>query len=904
MKKLIEVAIPLDAVNEASAREKSIRHGHPSTLHLWWARRPLATARAVLFASIVDDPAEHPELFPTDEAQAAERKRLFKLIEELVRWESSDNTQVLAQARDELKRYGGDLPAVFDPFAGGGSIPLEAQRLGLKAYAADLNPVAVMINKAMIELPAKFANCPPVNPNAPKKLLDGWHGAEGLAEDIKFYGKLLKQLAHDKLAELYPKADGLTVIAWLWARTVTCSNPACNRRMPLVHSFKLSTKQNVYARPVVEGDAIRFEVCNDAAAVPDGTVNRNGARCLHCGTNVALAHVRAEAKAGNMSAQLMAVVAEGLNGRVYLAPDPTHEHAANVPKPEDYPEQAMNQECPDLVSGRGYGFNYWHQLFTNRQLTALTTFSKLIDDVHSRIQADGAAKDYADALAVYLAFLIDKLTDFHSSICSWQSIRETLVHVFTRQAIPMTWDFAETNPFSNSSGSFDNMLDWIYKSVRELPAQRIGEAFRHSALRSFPLKEPAMISTDPPYYDNIGYADLSEFFYVWLRRPLRRIYPVLFGRVGFDKDEELIASPYRHGKDKRAAKDFFEAGMFDALKNIYEAARDDYPMTIYYAFKQQESDAASTAWETMLTALIRAGFQITTTLPMRTERPGRTLAIGTNALASSIVLACRKRPAANKFLGKREFLGLLKKELRGALDKLTSATIAPVDMAQASIGPGISVYSRWERIADMNDNELTVREALQMINAELAEYFGTQTGRLDAASQFCVDVFTQSAFNELSFGVADVLARAKNISVGGLETMGAVITERGQLRLRDRDEFLALDDKKQLNGDWLKRLVEGECAWLWTQSAVEVFKRLGIAGAAELLTHYEGNLEALKSLAYRLYNICERKRWAREGMVYNELVMEWQKILKSRDEFMQSKPPKPVQGELFDKEGK
>lgn len=465
-KKLIGVALPLDVINKASAREKSIRHGHPSTLHLWWARRPLATARAVLFASLVDDPSEHEDKFPTPEAQQAERERLFEIIGELVEWENSGKEGIFAKALAEIKKsVGEDLPAVFDPFAGGGTIPLEAQRLGLKAYASDLNPVAVMINKAMIELPAKFKNQPPVNPTADKKLIGGYRGAEGLAEDILYYGKLLKKKAFEKIGALYPKADGKTVIAWLWARTVTCSNPACGCRMPLVHSFKLSTKQNVFVNPIVDGDKIRFEIRQGKDA-PDGTVNRNGARCLHCGVNVPLEHVRAEGKAGRLSAQLMAIVAEGEHGRVYLAPDPEHEHIADVPKPDDYPSGDLPNNPRDFKTPN-YGMKTFSDLFTNRQLTALMTFSDLISEVQDQVQADGGSKDYADALTVYLAFLIDKIADRGSSICSWQDIGEKIRNVFARQAIPMVWDYAETNPFSNSSGCFDNMLEWIIKVIIE-----------------------------------------------------------------------------------------------------------------------------------------------------------------------------------------------------------------------------------------------------------------------------------------------------------------------------------------------------------------------------------------------------------------------------------------------------
>ena len=901
-KKLIEVALPLDVINKASAREKSIRHGHPSTLHLWWARRPLATARAVLFASLVDDPSEHEDKFPTPEAQQAERERLFEIIGELVEWENSGKEEIFANALAEIKKsVGEDLPAVFDPFAGGGTIPLEAQRLGLKAYASDLNPVAVMINKAMIELPAKFKNQSPINPTADKNRIGGYCGAEGLAEDILYYGKLLKKKAFEKIGELYPKADGKTVIAWLWARTVTCSNPACGRRMPLVHSFKLSTKQNVFVQPIVDGDKIRFEIRNGKDA-PEGTVNRNGARCLHCGANVPLEHVRAEGKAGRLSAQLMAIVAEGERGRVYLAPDPEHEKIADVPKPDDYPEQEMNQKCPDLISGRGYGFDYWHQLFTNRQLTALTTFSDLISEVQDQVQADGGSKDYADALTVYLAFLIDKLTDLHSSFCSWIVTLGAIRNTFSRQAIPMNWDFAEANPFSNSSGCFDNLLEWIIKVIGTIPTNLVEGVAKRSALKNFPLSESVIVSTDPPYYDNISYAELSDFFYVWLRRPLKKIYPIIMGQMLTPKDDELIAASYRHDGSKLAAKKFFEDGMFQVLQNIYAIAREDFPATIYYAFKQQDSEGdgtASTGWETMLTAIIRAGFQITATLPVRTERTARTLAIDTNALASSIVLACRKRPPENNLCDKSDFLRELKAELRTALDKWQQANIAPVDMAQAAIGPGIGVYSRYERITDMNDNAVSVRDALKIINAELDEYFNGQSRRLDSASQFCVDLFTQNIFNEINFGEADVLARAKIISVGGLEDLGAVISARGRVRLRDRDEIPALDDNRQLDKDWTETLVESNCAWLWVQSLVKVFDKAGIAGCAELLTHFDGDAESLKNLAYRLYNICEKKNWAREGTGYNELVVEWQDILSKRAEFMQSKPPEPVQGELF-----
>ena len=899
LKKLIEVAVPLDIINRASAREKAIRHGHPSTLHLWWSRKPTATARAVLFASLVDDPSAHPEKFPTPELVKAERERLFDIIGKLVKWENSGDEKLFAQALDEIKKsIDGEPPAIFDPFAGGGTIPLEAQRLGLKAFASDLNPVAVMINKAMIELPAKFKNRAPVNPNA-KKLVGGWHGAEGLAEDILYYGQLLKSKAFDEIGKLYPTIDGRTVIAWLWARTVPCSNPACGRRMPLVHSFKLSTKQKVFAAPIVEGNKIRFEIRHGDKDIPEGTVDRNGARCIFCGTNNPLAHVRAQAKAGNMSAQLMAIVAEGEYGRIYLAPDEAHEKIADEPKPEDFPEG----DLPDKALGfrvQEYGITEWHQLFTNRQLTALTTFGDLIAEIQRQILDDGGDKTYADAVTVYLSFLIDKLADYGNNLCMWNAPRDIPVHIFGRQALSMVWSFAEANPFSNSSGCFDNMLDWIYRSVKNLPVTVGGEAQRHSATEKFPFVN-VLVSSDPPYYDNIGYANLSEFFYVWMRRSLRNIYPKLFGRMTFAKDDELIAEPARHGGDKDAAKNFFEDGMFLALQNIYDSTSEKFPTTIYYAFKQREStDGASTGWETMLTAIIRAGFQITGTWPMRTEMQSRMRSHESNALATSVVLVCRKRPPENRFMSKNEFLRTLKDELKTALEKMTQANIAPVDMAQAAIGPGIAVYSRHEKVADMTDAPITVRDALTIIASEVDEYFNGQGRRFDAATQFCIDLYTQRSFNEISFGDADNLARSKNIAVEALERIGAVISARGRVSLRDRDEMNAVNGRN-LNRDWLKTLVDGQCAWLWVQTLVQVFKAAGWEGCAELLSEYDGELELLKNLAYRLYGICEQKKRATEATGYNDLVVEWQAILDKRAEYLRNKakPPKPVQGTLF-----
>ena len=879
-KKLIEVAIPLDAINAASAREKSIRHGHPSTLHLWWARRPLATARAVLFASLVDDPSAHPEKFPTEEAQDTERQRLFRLIENLVIWENSTDKELFAEAYEEIKKStGGNPPPVFDPFAGGGTIPLEAQRLGLKAIAADLNPVAVMINKAMIEIPAKFQDQPPVNPAAKSLLDDDWHGARGLADDVAYYGKLLKEKVFAKIGHLYPKVkipetgQEATVIAWIWARTVKCPNPACGCEMPLVKSFWLSKKagKEAYLEPMVENGKIRFEVRHCKGKVREGTVTRTGATCIACGASVPLSYIRHEAKDGCMGAQLIAIVAESQGGRLYLAANEGQRKIADVPMPEEVPTGELHGKARANVGL--YGFNETSDLFTNRQLVALTTFSDLLSDIREQVCTDGGTKEYSEAIATYLAFVVDKLADRNSTICGWDSGRDGVRNTFGRQAIPMVWDYAEANPFSHSSGCFDNMLDWVEKSVREMPTGIMGQVIQHSASARNDLQQ-VMVSTDPPYYDNIGYADLSDFFYIWLRRNLKNIYPENFSTMLVPKAEELVATPHRFDGSRQAAKEFFERGMADVCRNIYQYAVQDMPLTIYYAFKQTDMDVdgvASSGWETMLSAIIKAGFSITGTWPMRTEMSNRQVAMGTNSLASSIALVCRKRDATAATCTRKNFLRELKKELESSLARLQASNIAPVDMAQSAIGPGISVYSRYAAVLETDGSPMTVRSALKLINQALDDYFHGQGENLDAESRFAVDLYAQCGFNEIAFGEVDVLARARNVAMNRLQDMGIVHAAKGKVRLKDRDELPS-------------KLSTGGSTWLWVQTLVRELGGSGIESCAKRLSEVISNGEGIKHLAYRLYQIANKKGWAQEGTGYNNLVISWPDIMTRREE--------------------
>ena len=977
-KKLIEVALPLDAINTASAREKSIRHGHPSTLHLWWARRPLAAARAVIFAQMVDDPSGYVDVLLSDtkkrraaerelkkrlaahaakrtlahddaiaEAQPMleeviaeqERDRLFAIIEELVLWENTTNEEVLEPARREIwqswRRACAEhaahpraaeifdrhtLPAFHDPFAGGGALPLEAQRLGLEAHASDLNPVAVLINKAMIEIPPKFAGQPPVNPAVrQEKSLIGreWKGAQGLAEDVRYYGQWMRDQAEKRIGHLYPKVEitekmvaerpdlerykgrELTVIAWLWARTVKSPNPAfADVAVPLASTFMLSTKKGkeAHVEPVIEGRGYRFTV--KVGKPPDAEAAKQGTKaggsgsiflCLMSGTPMPFEYLRPEAKAGRMDARLMAIVAEGDRGRVYLAPNPEHEAAARRAKPHDVPET----DLPAKALGfrvQEYGMIKWRDLFTPRQLVALTTFSDLVAEARARVERDaivaGLAGDstplrdggtgpkaYAEAVGVYLGIGIDRLADRSSTICGWDVGYTKIRNTFARQAIPMVWDYAEGNVFSNSTGNFASLLEWIEKFLVEVPATLHGSSSQMDA-SSQDRTQYKVISTDPPYYDNIGYADLSDFFYVWLRRSLRPVFPDLFATLAVPKAEELVATQYRHG-NKKKAEAFFLAGMTEAMRRLAEQTHPGFPVTIYYAFKQAEKKAdegtSSTGWETFLDAVIRSGFAITGTWPMRTELANRMIGMGTNALASSIVLVCRQRHADAPVATRREFVAALKSELPVALAHLQRGNIAPVDLAQAAIGPGMAVYTRYAKVLDAKGNALSVREALVLINQTLDETLVQQEGDFDADSRWALAWFEQSGFDEGEYGIAEILSKAKNTSVEGMVDAGILASKTGKVRLLRPEE---------LPPDWDPTTDPRLTAWEMVHHLVRALEGGGESAAAELAAQLGAKAEVARELCYRLYTLCERKKRTAEALSYNSLVQSWPEITR------------------------
>jgi putative DNA methylase len=931
-KKLIEVSIPLEVINRESGREKLIRHGHPSTLHLWWSRKPLATCRAILFAQLVDDPGSCQEEFPSREEQNAERDRLHNLIERMVPWAASGNEIILNEARYEIARsiargrgerlppigrmrpqqiidyLQSNAPPVYDPFSGGGSIPLEAQRLGLKAIGSDVNPVAVLIGKAMVEIPPKFAGRKPVNPDVNE--LHQWKGAQGLADDVRYYGRWLREQAQKKIGYLYPKVklkDGkeATVIAWLWARTVPSPDPrAKGTPVPLASTFLLSSRAGaeVIVKPVIDRAKMewRFEIDDNPnvealKAAKNGTKAARGANftCLLTGATIDDTHVKAEAMAGRMGVALMAIVADGGRRRVYLAPTQEHVRAAAIEAP-DVPE--VDQPLPNdprAIWCTLYGLDRFTKLFTPRQLVALTTFSDLLMDARDKALADAkkhwsgdhaddivglanggrGPKAYADAVTTYLAFVISKLSTRSCTQTAWYVDRESTMAAFSRQGIPMNWGFAEMNTLLEGSGSFGNALEWTAEIIDNLA---VGGHFGavsllDAAQNNYPVQS-VVISTDPPYYDNIGYADLSDFFYVWLRRALTQLWPELFRRIVTPKKEELVANPYRQG-GKPEAENFFMKGMGEALTALRIAATDD-PLVIYYAFKQSEiapDGITSAGWASFLQAVIHSGLIVDGTWPMRTEQASGLRAMNSNSLASSVVLVCRRRDNSAPNITRADFLRSLRREMPEALAEIRRAGVGPTDIQQAAIGPGIGIFTRHTSVLNTDGTPMLVKDALKLVNQVREEITSSGDGDYDSETRFALDWFAAKGFDKGKSGDAIVMTNAVNVSLDGVKNAGFFEAKGGVARLLKREE---------LSDEWGP--AKGATVW---EACQHLIKRLtaedgGIEAAAMLYNRLGALAEPAHALARRLYDICEQKKWASEGQVYNQLHQEWDVIEK------------------------
>jgi len=951
-KKLIEVALPLEDINKASAREKSIRNGHPSTLHLWWARRPLAAARAVIFSQLIDDPSSNPEKFPTEEDQDRERQRLFKLIKEFVIWENTNNKQLFNLLNDEIKKSWKHncqankdhpqakeifnpvkLPAFHDPFTGGGSIPLEAQRLGLEVYASDLNPVAVLINKGMIEIPAVFSGSPPVNPETGRQGAFGngnWPGSSGLADDVRYYGEWMRNEAKKRIGETYPNVlitdkmvderpdlepysgQELPVIAWLWSRTVKSPNPAFSHvEVPLASTFMLCTKKNkeVYVEPIIEGDQYDFKVKigkpKDLVLAKSGTkLGGSGSSfwCLMSKIPIPFSYIRNEGKAGRMGERLMAIVVQGKRGRIYISANKFHEKKAKI----EVKDTSISALLPEKALGfrvQEYGMTSWKDLFTDRQLLGLITLSDLVRETIFKIKEDALKSGktdetplskggtgchaYAEAIGIYLTFGIGRQTNRLATICIWNRVGEKIEQVFSRQAIPMTWDFAEANIFSDSTGGWSGSLEWIPKALEMLPSKGIAKVLQLDAA-SQNTSINKIISTDPPYYDNIGYSDLSDFFYIWFRRSLKNIFPQLFGTMAVPKDEELVANPFRHG-GRMEAESFFLNGMTHALDRLAKQAHPDFPITIYYAFKQSETskkgETTRTGWETFLSALIKAGLAITGTWPIRTERDFGVKS-GSNVLASSIVIVCRKLSESSSSATRREFINALKLDLPKAIKKLQKGNIAPVDLPQSSIGPGMALFTSFAEVLEDNGTQMTVRTALQLINITLDEFLSEQESQMDAWTRFAVTWFNQFGFEKGSYGSAEELSKAKDIGLNRLQDLGLIKMGGGKVSLIRPSNFSDVPDDSEIL-----------TVWESTHRILNALVTVGESGAAKLLSKFGSIGESSIELAYRLYDICEKNKWSEEALGYNSLVTSWPEIRKLA---MQEPKGTTVQGGLFE----
>ncbi|MGH3635360.1 MAG: DUF1156 domain-containing protein, partial [Mycobacterium sp.] len=860
----------------------------------------------------------HPDRFPTEEARKAERQRLHKIIERLVVWENIHDEDLLAEARAEILRStGGNPPPILDPFCGGGTVPLEAQRLGLQAHASDFNPVAVLITKALIEFPPKFRDQPPVWPGLAESETAGWTGARGLAADVRAYGQWMRDEAEKRIGHLYPKAQlsgggEATVIAWIWARTVTCPNPACRINMPLVRSWWLGKKNGkeayVISHPPADGrKTVTYKIGNDPKHAPtsgsEGTVGRNGAACIGCQAGVDLGYVRSEGRAGRIGQQLMAVVCEGNRQRVYLPPEIAHVEAAEVEPPEEIPDQPIPPQAPSFRV-QAYGMNQWADLFTNRQLVALTTFSDLVAEAHDKAHDDAlgaglpegerlddggtGAAAYAATIASYLGLALSRLADRNNTICTWDSgptgsrastggsARTASVrNAFARQAIPMTWDFAESNPFSASGGSLDSALDWIVPVI-----ERVNGAFEAVVCQCdarVAVSTPAVISTDPPYYDNIGYSDLSDFFYVWLRRSLKNVHPKLLSTLLVPKAKELVANSYRHG-GKDSARKFFEDGFREVFEHARKTAAEDVPVTVWYAFKQSESDAmgqVSTGWETLLDGMVRSGWAITSTWPIRSELGNRMIASGTNALASSIVLSLRPRPDLAPTQDRAGFIAAMKSELGAALAKLQAGGIAPVDLPQSAIGPGMAVFSRYAAVLEPDGSRMTVRSALTCINEVLDEVLSEQEGDFDATTRFAIAWFRTHGYAEGKFGDADNLARARNTAVATLDRAGILSSRAGKVRIYRPGDLRDYD----VTAD------EHVSAWEVLHHLIRVVESDGVGAGglflAQAAARDDGaiDVELVPELAHLLFRIAEDNKWTKDAIGFNSLVTAWPDIL-------------------------
>lgn len=927
-KKLIEVALPLDDINAASGKEKSIRHGHPSTLHLWWARRPLAAARAVIFAQMVNDPGYQQGngfRYGVNKEQAAiEREKLFNIIRDLVKWENTNNEEVLARAREAIRKSWREtcelnrdhpesaelfdpdkLPDFHDPFAGGGAIPLEAMRLGLEAHATDLNPIPVLINKCQLEVISRFDIKKPVS-GEPKDFLEN-DSRSSIGHDFVFYANRVLDISKEEISDNYqevslPEEMGggkAPVITWLWCRTVASPNPIANgQHTPLIKSPFLSNRKGRYIWvdvSIEEPGNLSFSIKSSTnKPTIKGTIGRAGATCLYSNSPIPLSYIREQGKNGALGQRIIAAVVIVGGKKVYISGDEVNFPEVSVPAELPSSEILHWSGCTNVCV---YGMTKFEDLFNSRQKSAMHTFAKNINNIHSEIVAaakksglddngqpfsSGAsgATAYADAICLFLACCLGRCADYWSSVTSWESSGEFVAHTFTKHALPMIWDYGEVNPLADGGGSWASAVDWIRRVIERLP-YGIGFAKQHNAMRGYSPNK-MVVSTDPPYYDNVPYSNLSDYFYMWTRIALKQRIPESFGTIQTPKHDEIIASHSLHENIDDAMR-FFTQGMGQALKCIRDEAASIAPVTIYYAFKQSETSSrgtSSSGWESFLESVIGSGFSITGTWPIRTERANRGRAIGANALASSIVLVCRSRPPKGESITRRQFQSRLRDDMPEALEAMIGGSdgaspIAPVDLAQAAIGPGIGIFSQYEAVLNQDGTRMSVHDALILINRAITDYLNPDSGIFDNDTLFCDSWFAEYGWSAGEFGQADTLARAKGTTVDGVRDAGVIESGGGMVRLYRWKEYPE---------DWDPIEDNRTPVWEALHQLIRALNEQGETGAGALLARMPERGEAIRQLAYHLYTLCERKGWAEDARAYNELIAAWHGIVAASHE--------------------
>lgn len=893
-KKLIEVALPLVKINFESSKEKSIRHGHPSTLHLWWARRPFCSARALIWAALVDDPSSDPTQFPTLEAQSTERHRLFQILEAISSWDSLRDTKKMDAARAEIRRStGGNLPTICDPFGGGGAIPLEAVRLGLPTVTGDINPVAVLIQRSMMDIPQRFAAQTPVS--ASEEIDFGKYvGLEGLAIDVEFFAKKVLAEVSRRAGHLY--ADSADPdprngpMAYIWARTVPSPDPTWMKPVPLVGSWVLKNKPRspvIWIEPIVNSKtkSISFEIRKKGIPI-DGTISRAIGTCIATGASITNDAIRQAAQNGTLSSSVVARVYDTKNGRDYRSPHKDDDSRGHTQDVSAWTPEGLMPTHPQYMGCPRFGIDEWQKMFLPRQQHIISVFIDVMHEMESEIlqmslscgqvrgeslnEGGSGALAYSQSISTYLAFILDRCVSRWNTLSIWNTVAETIEHVFRMQAYQMTWIFAEANPFSDASGGWEGQIDWVVKVLRDLPVSSGASVAQVSAEKRVATVVPNVLITDPPYYDNVPYSDLSDFFYVFLRKTIGHIWPDECATLKTPKQEELVADHERFGS-KDLAKQHFEQGMTKVFSAAAKSADAEYPAVIYYAFRSSEEDQggnASTGWETFLQGLLEGGWSIIRTWPVRTERVTGLKGLK-NMLASSIVLVCRQREISAPLASRGEFIAAMKDELPGALKILQMENIAPVDLAQSAIGPGMAIFSRYAKVLESSGQTMTVRSVLSLINEVLSEVLSGEEADLDPDSRFALTWFEQFGQSPGSFGDAETLAKAKNTSVAGVVESGILMSRDGKVRLLKRDE---------LSLDWDPLSDHRLAIWEVTQFLILKLEESERSAADLLRIIGSGIGERARQLAYMMYGICEHKGFAEEAGAYNMLVAAWPEI--------------------------